>query len=130
MLTRVIPRQAVSLILLHRFTNHPPLSAMELLPLRLKTRGRRFIATTPLIISTPSHGPPIARVSPWGRILSCVNGMQPAVSTSSPTIPILMAVPACYPWHGHLMDNVSPTAVETSRYGKPNQVICTLPSHL
>src|SRR6266436_5660497 len=115
MLTRVIPRQAVSLILLHRFTNHPPLPVMELLPLRLKTRGRRFIATTPLIISTLWHGPPIARVSLWERILSYVNGTQPAVSTPSPTIPILMAAPACFPWHGHLTDNVLPTEVETSR---------------
>src|SRR5258705_6827309 len=129
MLTRVIPRQAALLIPLHQFTNHPPLSAMELLPLRLKIRGRRFIATTPLIISPLSHGPPIARVLPWARILSYVSGMQPPVSTSSPTIPTPMVVPACYPWHGHLMDNVSPTAVETSRYGMPKQVICISPSH-
>ena len=98
-------------------------------PIAPQNQGKTLYSYHTIDISTPSHGPPIARVSPWGRILSCVNGMQPAVSTSSPTIPILMAVPACFPWHGHLMDNVLPTEVETSRYGTPKQVICISPSH-
>src|SRR5258708_35932853 len=102
---------------------------MELPPLCLKTRGRHFIATTPLIISTPSHGRPTVRVLLWARILSYVNGMQPAASTSSPTIPTPMAEPADFPWHGHPMDNASPTEVETSRYGTPKQVMCISPSH-